>query len=109
MYLDLQPSLVSTRFLIKLLHIILPGFFSGYDVELRFSVQSVYWNILQILIVAYGPLSSEWVDSLNLTLKWASLKMKPRKCLAVQDTAAHQFKGGDRYIDPNLIGKFSGR
>lgn len=70
---------------------------------------SVYWNILQILVVAYGPLSNEQMDSLNLTLKWASLKMKPGKCLAVQATAARQFQGGDGYIDPNLIGEFSGR
>jgi len=35
--------------------------------------------------------------------------MKPRKLLAVQATAAHQFKRRDKYINPNLMREFSGR
>lgn len=59
--------------------------------------------------MVYSPGSGECVDVPNLALKSASLKMKPRKLFAVQAMAAHQFKGGDKSINPNLMGEFSGR
>lgn len=59
--------------------------------------------------MVYSHGSGECIDVPNLTLKSASLKMKPRELFPVQATAAHQFKGGDKSINPNLMGEFSGR